>query len=636
MIERICFIAPYQELADIAEQAKRELKLDLDIRMGNLEEGIVPAQEAEREGAQVIISRGGTASIIRNHVEIPVVEIPVTGYDILKVLYPHRESKKVIGIVGYESVVNGCRTISQILQLPFHDVTIPNEDENIYWQRIQQEVSNLNNQHGIEVIIGDTTVISKIDVPGAQIHLITSGREAVLQAIEEARHIARVREAEKEKAKRFQVVLDFSQNAIIATDERGLLTLVNPAAEEIFHIKREQVIGKPVQEVIPNTEINRVLQTGIPEVDQLQEVPGGHILTSRIPIIVGGQVKGVVATFQEVTKIQGAEQKIRENLYAKGFVTRYNFNDILTKNPRMERLIEIARGFAKTDATVLITGESGTGKEILAQSIHAGSTRHNHPFVAVNCAALPPQLLESELFGYVEGAFTGAKKGGKIGLFELAHNGTIFLDEIGEMDKGLQARLLRVLEEKQVMRLGSDKIIPVNNRVIAATNVNLKEQVGRGEFRMDLYYRLNVLNLHTIPLRERKDDIIYLANHFIRRTNRKYGRQVGKLAPEVIDLLTNYSWPGNIRELKNIIERIVLSTNKEYVTLKDIEFLVQELKQKEVPMSDHRYADDLLKGTLQEIKQKVILKVLAEEGYNKSRAAKRLGIDRSTIERNIK
>lgn len=631
-MKRICLIAPYKELAELAWQAKQELNLTIDIKEGNLEEGIAPALEAQRRGAQVIISRGGTASIIRKQVDVPVVEINVTGYDILKTLHQYRDSTTTIGIVGYQNVVYGCQTIASILNIPIQEIIIPNDDGNINWSGIKEQMTELVERNGIKVIVGDTTAASKLGGLNVDVHLITSGKEAIIQAIEESCHIIRVREQEEEKAKKFQIVLDFVRDAVIATDEKGLITVVNPMAEKIFSIKRENAYGQPIQEIVKNTGINRVLESGIAEIEQLQEVPVGHILTNRIPIKVSGQIKGVVATFQEISKIQDAEQKIRQNLYAKGWITKYKFNDILSRDLRMKRLIEIARVYAKTDATILIEGESGTGKEMLAQSIHAESLRSDGPFVAVNCAALPPQLLESELFGYEEGAFTGAKKGGKIGLFELAHNGTIFLDEIGEMDKGLQARLLRVLEEKQVMRLGSDKIIPVNIRVIAATNVSLKNEISQGNFRMDLYYRLNVLNLHTIPLRERQGDIELLAHYFLRQGNQKYGRTVKKLAPEVIEFLSNYRWPGNLRELKNVIERIVLSAEKEYVTLADIELIVEELQDIDKNTQEYQWGH-LLDGTLQEIKRKIILKVLEDEGYNKSRAARRLGIDRSTIER---
>ncbi|MFZ5946264.1 MAG: sigma 54-interacting transcriptional regulator [Bacillota bacterium] len=634
MNNKICFIAPYHELIGIGTEIKKELGLNIDIVFGNLESGVISALEARKRGAQVIISRGGTATAIRNEVDIPVVEIKVTGYDLLKVLYRHKNTKGPIGIAGYQNVVYGCRTISEILQIPVIEHIFISES--VDWDKAQSEVKRLIKEHDIRVFIGDTVVMNNLNLQDMELNLITSGREAVLQAFEEAQQILKISEEEKEKHKRFQLVLDFVHDGVVVTDEKGIISFLNPIAEEVFKIKKEEVIGKESSDAIPNSKINRVLETGKAEIDQLQEIGDGHILTNRIPINVNGQIKGVVTTFQEVSKIQDAERKIRQNLFNKGLVAKYDFNDILSRDSNMKRLVEIARDYAKTDATVLIQGESGTGKEILAQSIHAESNRAEGPFIAVNCAALPPQLLESELFGYEEGAFTGAKKGGKIGLFELAHNGTVFLDEIGEMDTGLQARLLRILEERQVMRLGSDKIIPINIRVIAATNVALQEQVKKGLFRIDLFYRLNVLNIRTIPLRERKADIEYLAQYFQRRCNEKYGKQVDKLSPEVVSFLKSYTWPGNIRELKNVIERIVLSSKTDYVTMDSIQLIINELQELNRQGVQGDCINEFLQGTMNDIKEKVILNVLKEEGYNKSRSAKRLGIDRSTIERFLK
>ncbi len=631
MTEQICLMAPYRGLADLVRKHKRDLGFNINITVGNLEDGIEVAKEAQRQGAQAIISRGGTASLIKKYLEIPVVEIKVTGYDILNVLYPLRDKGITVGIVGYQNVVYGCRTISRILNIPIKELCIPN-DQQADWQCIKEKVEEMINVHKVGTIIGDTVVASKFKDLEVNFTLITSGIEAVIQAVDEARNVVQVREKEKEKAKTFQAVIDFVHDAVVATDEKGLITVVNPSAEKIFCVKKEEVVGTKVNEIIKNSKIKEVLESGVGQIEQIQKTLTGDIVTNRIPIKVGGKIKGVVATFQEVARIQGIEQKIRQNIYAKGLLTKYTFNDILTKDKKMKRMLQIAKEYAKTDATVLITGESGTGKELLAQSIHAASPRSSGPFVAINCAALPPQLLESELFGYVEGAFTGAVKGGKIGLFELAHNGTIFLDEIGELDKALQARILRVIQEKQVMRLGSDKILPINIRIVAATNAQLKKLVREGKFRPDLFYRVNVLNLKTIPLRERKGDIAYLCYYFMRKYNNKYGKQIEVFDQEVIDFFTNYPWYGNVREMKNIIERIVISSKKDYITLNDIDLLIEEMQSFNYIEESEEEAS-LLQGTLTEIKSKIIKKVLVEEDYNKSRAAKRLNIDRSTLKR---
>ena len=582
----------------------------------------------------MIVSRGGTASIIRQKVNVPVVEIQVTGYDVLRVMRPLIGAGKTAGIVGYFNVVKGCRYVCDILGISSREFILPTDYTEIDWDEIRARLRRIIEEEGVDVLIGDTVAFANcVGNLGREVLLITSGRESILRAVEEAANLLSVREEEQKNAQRFEAVLNFVHDGVLATDQGGLLTVVNPVAEKIFDVQRDEVLGLPVTSVIQDTRIDKVLASGSPEFDQLQQAPAGHILTNRIPIRVDGEVKGVVATFQEVSQIEAAERKIRQNLYGKGMVTRYTFRDILTRDPQMKRLIKLAKDYAKTNATILIQGESGTGKELFAQSIHAYSPRAQGPFVAINCSALPPPLLESELFGYVEGAFTGAKRSGKIGLFEMAHNGTIFLDEIGEMDRTLQARLLRVLEERQVMRLGSDSLIPVNIRVLAATNQDLRRLASQGTFRVDLLYRLNVLNLPMTPLRQRKVDIAYLAEYFLSRYQTEHRRRIEAIPPQISELLERYEWPGNVRELKNVMERLVLSAESGRIEADTVRLLLEEMQEIWKHPAIGAELPDLLSGTLQQIKQRVIAKVLQCEGGNKSRAAKRLGVDRATIDR---
>ena len=634
MGNKICVIAPYADLAELACAVGRETPIPFDVWEGNLEIGGAKAQQAEKEGAQVIVSRGGTASIIRQKVNVPVVEIQVTGYDVLRVMRPLIGAGKTAGIVGYFNVVKGCRYVCDILGISSREFILPTDYTEIDWDEIRARLRRIIEEEGVDVLIGDTVAFANcVGNLGREVLLITSGRESILRAVEEAANLLSVREEEQKNAQRFEAVLNFVHDGVLATDQGGLLTVVNPVAEKIFDVQRDEVLGLPVTSVIQDTRIDKVLASGSPEFDQLQQAPAGHILTNRIPIRVDGEVKGVVATFQEVSQIEAAERKIRQNLYGKGMVTRYTFRDILTRDPQMKRLIKLAKDYAKTNATILIQGESGTGKELFAQSIHAYSPRAQGPFVAINCSALPPPLLESELFGYVEGAFTGAKRSGKIGLFEMAHNGTIFLDEIGEMDRTLQARLLRVLEERQVMRLGSDSLIPVNIRVLAATNQDLRRLASQGTFRVDLLYRLNVLNLPMTPLRQRKVDIAYLAEHFLSRYQTEHRRRIEAIPPQISELLERYEWPGNVRELKNVMERLVLSAESGRIEADTVRLLLEEMQEIWKHPAIGAELPDLLSGTLQQIKQRVIAQVLQFEGGNKSRAAKRLGVDRATIDR---
>ena len=632
-MNKICLVATYKELANLANEIRREKDLPIDVLEGDLDEGTRQALRAEKAGAKIIISRGGTASMIRQHVSIPVVEIHISGNDVFRAIYPVSKPPKVLGILGYENAVAGCRAAAQILGVTAHEIILIMEEAKTDWDRVRSQVKDLMENKGVNTFVGDTSVLTHLNFPALDVRLITSGRESILPAIEEAINILKVQEEEQKNTQRFQAILNFVHDGIVATDEHGRITLLNPAAEKAFHIAQSQVLGRPVSSSIKETRLDEVLKSGKAEIGQLQKVHEGHILTNRIPITVDGVVKGVVATFQEVTQIQDAERTIRQKLYGKGLVTKYTFDDILTKDPRLKKMIEVAKSYSLTSATVLIQGESGVGKELFAQSIHAHSLRARGPFVAVNCAALPPQLLESELFGYVEGAFTGAKKTGKIGLFELAHTGTIFLDEIGDMDKGLQARLLRVLEERLVMRLGSDSMIPVNIRVIAATNIDLRKQVSAGHFRNDLYYRLNGLNLPIGPLRERPEDISLLAGRFFKLFSREHGRNIKEFPEEITHLLSEYHWPGNVRELKNIMERIVISAEKDTIDMPTVRMMVDELRAVQKEAAGPAGDSELLQGSFEEIKGRIIKRVLKEEGWNKSRTARRLGIDRMTVNR---
>ncbi|MEN6566219.1 MAG: sigma 54-interacting transcriptional regulator [Veillonellales bacterium] len=635
MLDKIHLIAPYAGLAALGTEINQAMNWNINVQLGNLEDSIPFAKTAQQQGARAIISRGGTASIIRSCVDIPVIEIEVTGYDILKALYPYRNSNAAVGVIGYRNVVAGCKDISSILNIPMENILIPNEPQ-LDWNIIRQQVKVMIKRYKIDVIVGDTVIISKFNHLAVKCQLITSGKEAVLQAVDVAQKVIRAQNSEKEKFEKFRAVLNFIHDGVVVTDENGIVTATNPCAEAIFGLSGAEMQGKQIAKIIKNFPHDHVLKAGAVQLAHIQSTANEHVVANSVPILIDGTVCGSVSTFKKVSEIQKMEREIRKNLYAKGLVTKYTFPDIMTKDQQMLRLLTLAQNYAKTDATVLIAGESGTGKEMLAQSIHAASPRAKGPFVAVNCAALPPQLLESELFGYVEGAFTGAAKGGKTGLFELAHNGTIFLDEIGELALPLQARLLRTLQEKQVMRLGSDKIIPIDIRVIVATNINLRQAVREEKFRRDLYYRINVLNLKTIPLRDRKSDIEFLCYYFLQCYNHQYGKQVKKIQPEVLQLFHHYSWPGNIREMKNIMERIVISTNCEEVAVNNIDLLIDEMKLEDEAdggESNGYNPDSFLQGTMEEIKVKIIKAVLEKEKYNKTNTAKRLQINRSTINR---
>lgn len=356
-----------------------------------------------------------------------------------------------------------------------------------------------------------------------------------------------------ELRKKMGVILDTVDEAIVAVDENNRIVVLNPVAEMLLEVNSIQVLNRDVGEVIPQVDFLHCLRTGENIVHEIKRINESYFILNTNPIIgETGLISGVVATFRPVGQVKELEVKVRRELKTKGNVATYTFNHIVGESKEVLKALSLAKKFARTNLTILLEGESGTGKEIFAQAIHNYSERKDGPFIAINFAALPENLVESELFGYEDGAFTGAKKGGKAGLFEEAHMGTIFLDEIGDASMEVQKRLLRVLEEHKVRRVGGNTLTPVNVRVIAATNQNLEALMKQGLFREDLFYRLCTLPIIVPALRFRGEDIFVLINYFSRKL---YDRALSLEAP-LKDFLLNYRWPGNIRELQNVVKYI--------------------------------------------------------------------------------
>lgn len=364
----------------------------------------------------------------------------------------------------------------------------------------------------------------------------------------------------------FDILLQVIDEGIIAVNSDGIIHSCNESAIKILDLNRERVIGKDATQLFPKIPFSKVLRSSAIIKENLIKISELDVVVSVVPIIDSTTIYGAVAILRKFSDTEKKQNRLRAQLIGKGHKAKYSFDNILGDSTRIDQTKKIARRMSKSNSSVLIIGESGTGKELFAQAIHNDSPRKNHQFVAVNCAALPESLLESELFGYEEGAFTGARKGGKPGLFELAHMGTLFLDEIGEMPLKLQARLLRVLQEKEVMRIGGDTVINVDIRIIAATNRNIEKLVSVGEFREDLYFRLNVLPLRIPPLRERCDDIELLINQFMNEFNSKF-----KLSHLAKEAFLNHRWHGNIRELRNYIEYLT-NLGEKVVEIKHLPF----------------------------------------------------------------
>ncbi|MVB12478.1 Anaerobic nitric oxide reductase transcription regulator NorR [Caprobacter fermentans] len=620
-MKEIAVIAPIQDLYDKAVGLVVERGYDnVDVVPGSMSEGVKAAHLAIEGGAKYLVSRGGTYRMLKAEFpRVPIVEIKVSAFDILKSFEKVKDSGGTIGVVGYSNVVYGMDVLHRILNCNFIEVQLKRESD-IY--QVIQEHKN----RGIETYIGDANIIPIVRKLNCNGILITSQKDSILSAVQEARRICMATREEKERVQEITTITDFVHDAIVAVNEEERITVYNKKAESIFGIPRETALGKKVKEIIPNTRLPEVLHTGEAQLGELQNIGKIKLATNRVPVVVEGNVIGVVATFQAVSEVQSMEQKIRRTLYEKGFIARYHFSDIIHSSEKIQDCIETAEKYAKYDTPVHLFGESGVGKELFCQSMHNSSPRRGGPFVAVNCAAIPPALIESEFFGYEEGSFTGARRNGKPGVFELAHGGTLFLDEISEIPIELQGRLLRVIQEKQVMRVGGNKIIPVDVKIITASNKNIYQEMQKGRFRKDLFFRINVLTLDIPPLSERREDILVLANYFIKKYSTKYQKPELKMTQKVQDYLENRTYEGNIRELEGLMERCVIVSS--------FDGLFRERLPSSANLSGGEDPFDKFCGRkmdLRALEEAYIRSVLEETGGDIKKTCQILKISRSTL-----
>lgn len=453
----------------------------------------------------------------------------------------------------------------------------------------------------------------------------------------------------KSELKALDTILNEAYEGIVVVDKNGYITKFNQAYEKFLGFKEEDVKGKFVADVIENTRMHIIVQTGDKEIGHIQRIQGNDMICHRLPIfdddgetILGGV--GVVI-FKDVRELESLTQRmeILENKLNKhkGELKRlqeakYSFDNILTVNSRMKYLKKIAKRAAENNSAVLLDGETGTGKELFAHAIHKASYRKFGSFIRVNCAAIPTDLLESELFGYEEGAFTGASKEGKPGKFELANGGTIFLDEVSSLPMKMQAKLLRVLQEKEFTRVGGTETIDLDVRVIAASNENLEAKIKNNNFRKDLYYRLNVIRLKLPSLRDRKDDIPLLAKKKLKDLITEFELKDLEFASETLEYLKAYDWPGNIRELFNVIERTINFVEGRTILPEHLPTIISQQDRPEVEVSlsnqELEFGDTLnLKDNIARLEKESIKKALAKTGCNKSKAARLLGIHRTNL-----
>lgn len=615
----IAFIAPYQEIANLARAICGADDREVDFVTARAEAGVAAARAALQAGAIVLISRGLTARLIAEALpDTPLVEIKFSGYDLLRAYLQGRTHHGSLAVVDGPDVVDGVATLEKIMDITDISLKVVLDDSRDYSIGIERAVAQ-----GARCVLGNQAVVQEAVRRGLNGVVIGSGREAVMEALASARQILAIHRLREANTQQIDAIINAVDYGIMSIDNSGTVSAINAEAKRLLGLAGEA--ADAAQDKFVNN-MRRCLTSGERIFGEVVKItPTVQVVINRQPITVRGKVSGAVATLQELQRLQDIEHQTRRELARRGRVARHTFADIVTRSAIMQRVVAQAQRFAMFDATVLILGETGVGKEYFAHAIHRASSRSTGPFVAVNCAAIPDNILESELFGYAEGAFTDARKGGKAGLFEQAHNGTIFLDEIGEMPEKLQTRLLRVLQEHEVYRLGDDRIIPINIRVIAATNRDLSTMVEEKRFRQDLYYRLDMLTLRIPPVRERPEDIAMFIRQFLREFNQKYHTAITDIEPAGMTLLTAYDWPGNIREIYNLVGRLVALATGSVITREEVAYCLQG-----------RLAVGKGQRGLKAAEAAAIRDALAKTGGNKQKAALLLGIGRATLWRKLK
>lgn len=633
-VPEICLIAPTDHLAAQARMIIAQKKLPIGVYTAALDQAVELARGLMKQGAWLFISRKGTRDLLELKLRTTVVNIPLVASDYIPAIQRAQTQQGIIAFFSAEEANDELLTICYLMNIKARNYQFSDNES------CRQCVA-LAIAEGSVMGIGGSVSGQYAKEAGLPYILVESSDSSLIQALETACQMRRLHKEEEQKREqleirleRYENILNYTHDAILVVDEEGRIEVTNKVAKRMLRHIKFPVEGRPVEEVIPGSGMGKVLQTGKLEEDQLINVGGTMVSSNQVPIIVNQKVKGVVATFRDVKSLQTAEQSIRIKLHEKGLTAKYHFSDIVGSSEVLADVKELAQDFADSQFTVMLYGETGTGKEMFAQSMHHASPRQNGPFVAVNCTALSKSLLEAELFGYVEGAFTGAKKGGKPGLFEIAHGGTIFLDEIGKLPFEFQAQFLRVLQEKEVRRVGGEYVIPVDIRVIGATNSNLLELVEEGSFRRDLYYRLNVLNLTVPPLRERGNDYLQIAESIYRKARPEYSAKEQEDFFAIMRRYEDYEWPGNVRELNNMVERICLLQKKGTPGQKILLALQMMGGYGGMPSAAPALPDQI--GSLKEWEETQIRDLLIRNGGNVSRTAQELKISRSTLYRKLK
>ncbi|MDR5758735.1 propionate catabolism operon regulatory protein PrpR [Caballeronia sp. LZ035] len=610
-------------------------RADLDAIPLGYEDAVTRIESETGERPDVVVAGGSNGAYLKTRVSVPVVIVSPTGFDVMQALAKARREDARMALVTHGETPPEIRRF-----LAAYAIDVACES-----YRSAQDAEHLVldlRDRGIDVVVGPGLVTDLAARAGMQSVFLYS-RTSVASALETALEVAQAMRREAGRRARLDNLLQHLRDGVVAVDAEGRIEAINRRLLDALGLPdAARVAGRALLEVAP--ALDGILPADGEDV--VGHVRGVSYAIHRGPLGADGATGGTLFTFQESRAVERLDRTLRARQGAQAFVARYRLDAIVGESDAMQRVKALVRKYATSDATLLILGESGTGKEMVAQSMHQMSRRKDFPFVAINCGAFPEALLESELFGYEEGAFTGARKGGRAGLIEAAHRGTLFLDEIGEMPSSLQSRLLRVLQEREVVRLGSTEPTRVDIRVIAATHRPLAQAVQDGAFRADLFYRINILSIALPPLRARQGDIAPLAVELLAQAadrDEALGRRlpdreaVGKVLAPLQAALGAYRWPGNVRELQNVIERVAVemahlparSGREPKLSLDDFAALAPEV------FDTEQDATPGLRQMSRTAEADQVRATLNEYGGDRDAACRALGISKTTLWRKL-
>lgn len=632
---RILCVSIYEEMAELVRHYAGQFGVEVDVREGGISnDGHIYAFQMQNQ-YDVIISQAGTATAIQQMVNIPVVPIQIMTNDIIKPFRAALAKHQNLLCITYDSRLStDIEALASFAKIKnFKQVIYRNDEE---FDAIVKQMPSFGS---IAVVGFGGCVIDKAAELGLPYYLIRSSSASVHQAVLSARNIVDQHIKERTRSRRLNNIINYSINGIISVSKSKTVEICNRPAKAMLDLHGKKVVGMELGSPGASPELSQMLGNGDYTVDSMITLKGKTFIVNRVPIRVREHDRGTIITFQELSKIQRIEAEARVQQAHKGLIAKYTFSDIVGSKSTLGPVIAEAKSYARGSASILIEAETGSGKELLAQSIHNYSDRKKGPFVALNCAALPEHLLESELFGYDEGAFTGARKGGKPGMFEMAHRGTLFLDEISEMSLATQVRLLRTLQEKEIFRIGGDRVVNIDVRVIAASNRDLFAMVQAGTFRHDLFFRLNILPLQIPPLRERKEDLPALIAHFIKKNHGGFLPKDFQMNEDALADLYAHDWPGNVRELEHILERTFTLYNGRQDFTALLADIMRRHRQRQKKAANGEAAPDCLsvpRGTMAEMERFILDEELKNHSGNKKALADALGISRVTVWKKFK